>query len=129
MAALGWLLNLDYAATASDTPAPEVVAEERPAGGYEDYSNHPYLRSVREKEKLIKKQEVLEEQVSHVEIEVNAKRDRKPYQLLALENKLEALREELDGIKVLNALIAEQEMLEEEEAIFMMVMFSEAGKK
>ena len=113
-----------------------VVSAERPAGGFEDYSNHPYLRSYREKEKFVEKQAVLEEQIAHVEIDAAFKYDRQPKAVAALERKLESLREELDGIKVLNALLAEQqilekrleagrieaEMLEEEEAIFMFMM-------
>ena len=116
--------------------APVAVAEERPSGGFEDYSNHPYLRSYREKEKFVEKQAVLEEQIAHVEIDAAFKYDRQPKAVAALERRLESLREELDGIKVLNALIAEQqilekrieagrieaEMLEEEEAIFMFMM-------
>lgn len=115
--------------------APEVETTQN-TGGWEDYSRHPYLRSVREKEKFIEKQAVLEEQIEHIEVDAAFKYDRQPKAVAALERKLEALREELDGIKVLNALIAEQqiiekrleserikaEMLEEEEAIFMFMM-------
>lgn len=116
--------------------APEVETTQN-TGGWEDYSRHPYLRSVREKEKFIEKQAVLEEQIEHIEVDAAFKYDRQPKAVAALERKLEALREELDEIKVLNALLAEFEQktieaerlerleriknLEEEEAIFMML--------
>lgn len=109
-----------------------VAEEERYAGGYEDYSRHPYLRNRREKEKFIEKQKVLEELISKVEKKVVSDKDHK--KVFLLEKKISSLREDLDGIKILNALLAEQEYIaeqkiiieqrsemEEEESIFMLM--------
>lgn len=70
---------------------------------------------------FIQKQADLEEQVAQAEVEVESNEHIK---IDSLEIKLQSLQEELDGIKVLNALIAEQiekELLEEEEIIFLLL--------
>lgn len=96
------------------------VGVEQNSGGWPDYS---YLSfpSEKEEKKYIERQISLEQDINKakVEIDFNAKNDLEHKKIDSLERKLDALLQELDSIKILNALIREQkqktdELLEEE---------------
>lgn len=138
-----FLSGVESTVLAGNITASGSAVAEQPSGGWDYYDPYPRPAEDREKEKFIEKQESLEEDLAEAEKKVTANKDRKDRKNISiLENRILSLREELDGLKVLNALIAEQEAvalqkrifelkkleeMEEEESIFMLMCMMEAA--